>query len=172
MTEDEYLANMTDELPSYEFVNGEVSRKRSLTKKSHVSVTKVLVRIFDRYERQTGGYYATEATTNLSSGADRRFRVPDLSYWAPGTPVGDDIFLPPTLAVEIRSPDQSLRVLREKCQEFLAHGVEVCWLVDPETRTVEVFEGEVSGIQRDGTLESGHLPGLSIPLKELFASLD
>jgi Uma2 family endonuclease len=55
-----------------------------------------------------------------------------------------------------------------------ANGVDVCWLIDPETRSVEVFEGAKDGetLEADGTLASASLPGFTLPLRDLFAVLD
>jgi Uma2 family endonuclease len=87
---------------------------------------------------------------------------------------GDDILSPPTLAVEVRSKDRSMRGLRDKCRYYRTHGVDVAWLIDPYSRTIEVFEGEADGQRaaRDGTLESPSLPGLRVPVADLWAALD
>lgn len=89
---------------------------------------------------------------NLSSGADKRYRVPDLAFWAPDrSPAqADDIFLPPTLAVEIQSPGQTLGFLRTKCREYRDRGIDVAWLVAPARRAIEVFEAGLDGVVRTG----------------------
>jgi Uma2 family endonuclease len=67
--------------------------------------------------------------------------------------------------------DETMASQRAKCRWFRAHGVDVCWLIDPASRTVEVFEGNRDGVRADGVLESAFLPGLRIPLDELFSGL-
>ena len=64
--------------------------------------------------------------------------------------------------------------LRRKCRSFRANGVEVCWLLDPQSRSVEVFEGERDGdrLVADAVLESPAMPGFTLTLSELFAVLD
>jgi Uma2 family endonuclease len=97
--------------------------------------------------------------------------VPDDSFWLPGVPSGDDTI--PTLVVEVASPRQSRRELRQKCRDYRDEGVQVCWLVDPERRAVEVFEGERDGeLLREGALASPLLPGLSIDLVQIFAAAE
>lgn len=80
----------------------------------------------------------------------------------------------PTVAVEVRSPDESMASQRAKCRLYRQSGVPVVWLVDPRTRTVEIFEDDRDGtVLRIGdTLTTPHLPGFSLPLAELFAVLD
>ena len=98
-----------------------------------------------------------------------------MAYWAPGKPQGDGYrMLPPTLAVEVRSPDETMAEQRAKCRFYRHHGVEVAWLIDPEARTVEVFDADRDGetLSADAALESSYLPGFSLPLEKLFAVLD
>ena len=80
----------------------------------------------------------------------------------------------PTLAVEVRSPGESLNAQRAKCRQFRENGVAVCWLVDPASRTVEVFEDGRDGERLQGavSLASSHLPGFSLAIEALFAVLD
>ena len=174
VSEEEYLATMTGEKPSLEFVNGEVFQK-PMTKKSHNEVAMALYDALRVHRRRQGGYVTWEATTNVSADDDRRYRVPDLSYWTRETPVSqpDDVYLPPTLAVEVRSEGQSLADLRAKCHEYRARGVDVCWLIDPGHRTVEVFEAGREGemLAGDGVLESAAVPGFRMAVQELWAAL-
>ncbi len=131
VSEQEYLATMTDEKPSLEFVNGEVFQK-PMTKKDHNEVAMALYDALRDYKKRRGGYATWEATTNLSRLADKRYRVPDLAFWETDRVVAqpDNVYLPPTLAVEIRSEGQSMRSLREKCTEYRSRGIDVCWLID------------------------------------------
>jgi Uma2 family endonuclease len=80
----------------------------------------------------------------------------------------------PSVAFEVRSREQSLAELRRKCRSFRANGVDVCWLIDPYARWVEVFEGARDGerLPEDGVLETAVMPGFSVPLADLWAELD
>lgn len=82
--------------------------------------------------------------------------------------------MPPTLAVEVRSPDDTMAEQRAKCRFYRNHGVDVCWLVDPASRTVEVFEAGREGavLGANDTLTTPHLPGFALELSALFAVLD
>jgi Uma2 family endonuclease len=45
----------------------------------------------------------------------------------------------PKLAVEVMSPNDSLDKMRRRATQFLAKGVSLVWLVDPQARNVTVF---------------------------------
>ena len=99
------------------------------------------------------------------------FRLPDTAYWASGRDDSSDSV--PSVAVEVRSPDQAMAELRRKCRTFRQNGVDVCWLVDPASRSVEVFEGDRDGerVAGDAVLETPVMPGFRLALGDLFAVL-
>ncbi len=45
----------------------------------------------------------------------------------------------PDFVIELRSQTDRIRVLRDKMDEWLANGARLAWLIDSETRTVEVY---------------------------------
>ncbi len=99
----------------------------------------------------------------------RRERVPQPipKKWMP---------LMPDLAVEVKSPSNTLAELRLKAAIYLRNGTQIVWLVLPAEKSVEVFR-----LGRDGEIEyefigetgslSGEtvLPGFRLELKKLFA---
>jgi Uma2 family endonuclease len=168
MSEEEYLS-LPEEKPYLEYVDGVVLEKPMPTW-DHGRVTAEITFRLVEYSRGAGGAASVEGRVLLA--AIRNYRLPDTAFWAPGRAGGNDSM--PTLAVEVRSPGQSMNELRAKCRAFRAAGVDACWIIDPERRTAEVFEGdqEARPIRREGTLESAFLPGFAVPLAELFAVLD
>lgn len=83
--------------------------------------------------------------------------------------------LMPDLAVEIRSPSDSLRELRDKAKLYLQHGTELVWIVLPAQSAVEIHRPQSAGRPRQETLESGGvlsgddiLPGFELELTRLF----
>ncbi|MEO6044112.1 MAG: Uma2 family endonuclease [Tepidiformaceae bacterium] len=173
MTEEEFLAKYADALPSYEFVNGEVTQK-PMTKRSHSALARRLSARLDAYIERAGGTGGPEPTVDLSSATARRYRVPDVAYWSREKDTGAAVLGAPTLSVEIISEGQTRAELREKCRLFRAAGAEICWLVDPNRRTVEVFDDARDGEVQPETavLESPHMPGFRLALADLFAVLD
>lgn len=77
---------------------------------------------------------------------------------------------PPVLAVEVAGRDDSEESLREKAGWYLAHGVEVVWLLFPRERRVLWITGEAEralGLA-DRIPEHRALPGLAPRVDLLF----
>ena len=80
----------------------------------------------------------------------------------------------PDLLVEILSPTTSLRDRREKLALYERFGVPEYWIVNPERTTVQVIRLSGGGYAEalefglGDRLETPLLPGLSIPLSEVF----
>jgi Uma2 family endonuclease len=169
----EYLA-LPEEKPALEYWNGRVVQK-AVPRRKHWKLQGWMVSRLIPLAQARGGATGTEAHIWFGTARIPGFLVPDVVYFAPGKPQGDDDrSLPPTLAIEIRSKDETMAAQRQKCRDMRENGVDVCWLIDPESRTVEVFEGgaDAAPAPAGGKLESPHLPGFSLPLDELFSVLD
>ena len=77
----------------------------------------------------------------------------------------------PELAVEIRSPENTLAELSAKARDYLEAGTRLVWIVDPPSHTAQVHEpGKAPRLlSRDAVLDGGDvLPGFTLPLAELF----
>jgi Uma2 family endonuclease len=77
----------------------------------------------------------------------------------------------PDLAVEVKSPDDSLKLLRDKAHYYLANGTRLVWLVIPEKRLVEVYTPDDEQILTEEDTLSGEdvLPGFTLPVRDIFA---
>jgi Uma2 family endonuclease len=175
MGEDEYLGSLSHS-NRFEFTNGVVTAKRGpyMTQKSHVAVAEEISAAFREYRRSRGGFGGQTPTTNLSHGSDRVYRLPDFAFWAEGRRVGDSIFNPPTAVIEVVSPDQNVADLRLKCRLYRARGADVCWLIQPDQRWVEVWDtaNEGTRLADDDALESPALPGFRLEVARLWAAID
>lgn len=47
--------------------------------------------------------------------------------------------LAPEFVIEVRPPEQRARTQREKMEEYIANGVLLGWLIDPQERTVTIY---------------------------------
>jgi len=168
MTPEQYLA-LPEEKPYLEYIDGMVVQKPMFARPEGLLCAEVGSHIVN-WTRQHGGAAGIMARTAAGSGPS--YRLPDVSFWKPGYASGDDDL--PTLAIEIRSPDQALTELRTKSRFFRNNGVEACWIIDPKSRSAEVFEGERDGdhIASDGVLTAACLPGFELQFAELFTVLD
>jgi Uma2 family endonuclease len=108
-------------------------------------------------------------------------RIPDVSFvaWAslPTGKIPDDPapLLAPDLAVEVLSRTNTAGEMKRKRGEYFSAGTKMVWIVDPEKRTVTVFDSPTESHEygEEEALEGGTvLPGLRIPLRDLFGELD
>ena len=104
-------------------------------------------------------------------------RAADAAVWRAadlGPRTGHLRTVPPILAVEVAGEDEEERILREKADWYLDHGVSTVWLVLPETREVVVVTaGSETRCRSPDRLPSDeHLPGLEPEVARLFAQID
>lgn len=77
----------------------------------------------------------------------------------------------PDIAVEIRSPSNSLAEMREKAQRYLRLGSALVWIILPRDQRVEVHQAQAPAITLElGDSLSGEdvLPGFELELRRLF----
>jgi Uma2 family endonuclease len=108
-------------------------------------------------------------------------RIPDVAFvsWeripgrrVPTQPIPDLI---PDLAVEILSKGNTPAEMARKREEYFNYGVRLLWLVDPDARSVTVYNSpDRSTILGEVDTLSGEdvLPGFALPLSPFFAELD
>ncbi len=101
-------------------------------------------------------------------------RMPDISFSSARRPLVRKGGVPemPDLAVEIKSPSDSVRQMREKAEYYLANGARLVWLVYPQKRFIEAYslDADVEILLEGDTLTGGDvLPGFTLPVAEVFA---
>jgi Uma2 family endonuclease len=97
------------------------------------------------------GWIVTESGSILDRDPDT-VRGPDVAFYsiARQPTIPENYFeIPPDLAVEVLSPDDRRGRVRAKIAEYIAAGVRLVWLVDPETRTVLEYRGSLHGTEYD-----------------------
>ena len=103
---------------------------------------------------------------------ERNSRLPDISITIANRPLVKDgaVIGMPDLAVEIKSPDDSLKEMREKAEYYLANGTQIVWLVYPHQRCVEVYTLDtIELLCADDLLTGGDLlPDFSLSVAEIF----
>jgi Uma2 family endonuclease len=172
MTVADYLA-LPEVKPYLEYIDGEAVQK-SMPDSQHTDLAEasiVPLSIWASGEGRVG----PEGRVEYETARGTEFRLADVAYWPKSRPRhGVHAMLPPLLAIEIRSPDDTMAERRAKCRFYREHGVEVAWLIDANSRTVEVFEGtDDPRVLREGdVLTSPSLPGFELPLAQLFSVLD
>lgn len=91
--------------------------------------------------------------------------------WARRSPKGF-LDIAPELVIEILSPDDRRGEVQEKLEEYLALGVDLVWIVDPEFRCVLAYRGSLFDVERfdegDTLADEEILPGFSLPVADIF----
>ena len=125
------------------------------------------------WSRQNNLGKAFDSSTGfkLPNGANRS---PDASWvkrdrWFALTPEQRKKFVPlcPDFVVELRSPSDALKETQEKMQEYIDNGARLGWLIDPQTRRVEIYRQnqDVEILENPATLSgSDVLPGFVLDL--------
>ena len=76
----------------------------------------------------------------------------------------------PLLTVEIASPTQGIQDLIDKIRFLLGSGVQSCWLMQPQLRTITVYSGDVaSNTYSDGTVADPNLD-IEVDLADVFSA--
>jgi Uma2 family endonuclease len=78
---------------------------------------------------------------------------------------------PPDLAVEILAPDETPKDYARKVREYLAWGVTLVWLIDPNSRTVWVYRKgrKPKRLSENDELDGEDvIPGFRLPVARLF----
>lgn len=73
--------------------------------------------------------------------------------------------------MEICDEDEPVAALLEKAAWYLAHGVEIVWTIDPETRHVHVTTAAGTVVVSDRIPEASSLPGLAPLVADFFRQL-
>jgi Uma2 family endonuclease len=98
-------------------------------------------------------------------------RAPDVSVVLREIGSVKEITGAPDIAAEILSPSNTKKEMRRKVSQFFATGCRLAWIIDPKTRTVEIWEpasGPSRTLRDSDSLETPLLPGFTCPIAKLF----
>ena len=98
-------------------------------------------------------------------------RAPDVSVVFRRIDPDQEIQGAPEIAAEILSPSNTRRAMQRELSQFFAAGCKLAWIIDPETRTVEVWESAAKParlLKESDSLETPLLPGFTCPIAKLF----
>jgi Uma2 family endonuclease len=127
-------------------------------------------------QRRLGVTFDSSTGFKLSNGA---VRSPDVSWialarWNALTDKQKRGFAPidPDFVIELMSPTDELLELQQKMSEYMACGVRLGWLINPDEKQVEIYRQEQDKqVLSSPTSISGEdfLPGLTVDLAEILA---
>jgi Uma2 family endonuclease len=178
LTLEEFLRRPETE-PASEYVDGEVCQK-TMPSFWHGVIQRLLSVAFSLYMRETNiGDAGPEIRCIFGPPGRKRAYVPDYIFvvaFPAGVGPGNGPYRgAPDLAVEILSRDDRPVRVRRKVRFYLAHGVRLVWLIDPERRIVTVFNPqEPSRIMTEGDLLGGGdvLPGFACLVRDILPPVD
>ena len=78
----------------------------------------------------------------------------------------------PDLVVEIISPTDKYTDINIKVDTYLADGVKLIWIIDPQRQTIAVYDGSdvANTLRTDDTLTGGTtLPNFEVAVKDIFS---
>jgi Uma2 family endonuclease len=175
MTLDEFLA-LPEEKPYLEYDNG-VVRQKVAPQFDHTSLQLNFTERLNRLGRELRHGMALSEPRMVTPGWAP---LPDVAYYRKEriTPQSRRRFgkieIPPDIAVEIVSPDQTVRELLEKCVRYAAVGVAISLVVDPDDETIYAIRpGQTLRVLRgDDRIDLDDvLPGFDLTVQGLFDSI-
>lgn len=176
LTLEEFL-KLPEEKPALEYLQGKVTQKVS-PQFHHSRIQSFLVAQFTLIWE--AGQIAS-AFSELRATYGGASTVPDVSVYRwdrlPLDPRGRlavASYEPPDIAIEIVSPDQSLRNLIDRCLWYVDNGVHLAILIHPERETIRLFRpGQRPNLLRrdERIVPEDVLPGFDLTVEDLFQSL-
>ena len=167
------LLRLPDDGYRYELYEGVVVRE--MTSPGHADICQRLGVELGIYARSIG--YPHRILQNalfdltLPGASSRTVLAPDISIMQ-GNAAPTWASVPhetPLLAVEVVSQSQTLAELALKAQTYLTAGVEEIWVIDHQTRAVEVWTAQGTTTLGDAqTLTSPLLPGFAVAVRFLL----
>ncbi len=83
--------------------------------------------------------------------------------------------LVPAFVIEVRSPSDHKKDLHEKMLVYLRNGVELGWLIDPESQTVSIYkpgqERPIELVNPESISGEGPVAGFVLDLKRIYEQL-
>lgn len=176
LTLEEFLA-LPEAEPALEYADGVITQKVS-PQAYHGTIQSNFVEMVNLYGRPRR---LAKAYTETRSTFGGRSYVPDIGIyrWAnvPRRPDGkvlNDFTRPWDIVVEIVSPDQTRAEIERKCRWYLANGVEIALMIDPDREDIVRLGADGSRVELRGDDQidlDEVLPGFVLTAGALFATL-
>ncbi len=138
----EYLS--TSYRPDVEYIDGELRPKNSkletdpMVQWAHAQLQAVLSAWFVQHDDEWGVQVGVEARTRITTAS---VRLPALVVVPAGTHP-ETLVEPPLIVIEILSPNDTFADTQRRARDYQQFGVPNIWLLDPDTRTARVCQGD------------------------------
>ena len=181
MTDDEFAA-LCDEHPDLFFemtAEGELIVMPPTYSLTGIRNSRI-IRLLDAWAEQDGRGFSSESASGfvLPDGARRS---PDAAWTLKSRVAqldpasrGKYFHLCPDFVIELQSSTDRPRVIGSKMQEWIANGVQLGWLIDPENRSVAIYRPDREVEMRtgiDSVAGEGPVDGFVLDLKFVWNPL-
>jgi Uma2 family endonuclease len=177
LTLEEFL-RLPEEKPALEYLDGVVSQKMAPSGPHSRLQAELAFRFMTYLHLNPIAQVYTELRVRWHGEASL---VPDLSVYRSGRiptsadgQMADEFWVPPDIAIEIASPDQSVPEMTRRANTLLARGVPVVMVVEPRQVQVRVARlgHPITTYRHDDVVAfEDVLPGFSFAVRDLFATL-
>jgi Uma2 family endonuclease len=160
----------------YELIDGQLKERNVSVLSSHVALKIGSLFLIHCEREKLGWVLGTDLGYQCFPWRPRRVRRADVSFIRADRMTPEQLSaglatIPPDLAVEVISPNDGAEELVAKVEEYLRAGVQLIWVVSPETRTVQVIRSNRSMTwlrAEDELTGEDVLPGFRCRVESLF----
>ena len=157
-----------DESPAWEYINGEVIQK-PMPKTHH---SRLQLKLASAIELVAEASQVALAFPELRCTFGGRSVVPDIAvvYWDKiplnnaGEPENSAIFFAPDWTIEILSPNQKSTKVIDNILHCLEHGSPLGWLIDPDDKSIFVFQTQQTPRVYKADLSNNETPQETLPI--------
>ena len=161
----------------YELVDGHLVEKPIGAESDWIGMRLIAQLVMFVESSRRGHVFGPETGYQCFRDAPNKVRKPDGSFIAAGRLPGNripkgHIRIVPDLAIEVISPNDLYYEVEAKVHEYQTAGVRLIWVVNPDLRTVKVYDsqaGHPSELTAGDELTGGDvLPGFRCTIADLF----
>ena len=150
--------------PDCDYVDGRVEQ-RNVGEHDHAALQAALILWFGQHQQEWNIEVLPEQRIQVSP---TRFRVPDVCLVSLDQPVEQILTKPPLACIEILSPEDTMRRMQERIEDYRQFGVANIWILDPGTR--RGYDCGPSGWLEAAEFEIPNTP-IRLVLSEIFARM-
>ena len=152
--------------PDVDYVDG-VLEERNVGEFDHASIQRALLLALIVQERSADVRALQELRVQVS---ETSFRIPDVCVLPAGLRQ-QVVTEPPLLCVEVLSPRDTVKAMRQRSEDYLRIGVPEVWIFDPQMRVAYVLNSNGTTEHKGGVLRLQN-PTLQVDVEQIFKPLD
>ena len=160
----------------YELIDGQLVERNTGAKSSYVAARLVRLLGLVTDAQELGLLFGSDCGYQIFADDPGRVRFADGSFIRRGrlphdTPPEGHCRIPPDLAIEAISPNDTTRAVEEKVEQWLAASVRLVWVIYPDTQRLDVHrhDGTVSKLRVDDVLSGEDVvPGFQCQVTAIF----